>query len=81
MSRVLDERQKLIDRLGRLGFNKKLPLYKTAYHTVADCYVSIKECAIYEDRYGVATPLLKCSVAGSDKTYWFRDDELTNYVL
>ena len=81
MARNLTEQQKLMDELGRLGANKKLALYKTAYDPFAQCYVRIEECVIYEDRYGARTPILRCAVTGGDRPYWFRPEELTNFVL
>ena len=65
--------------LGRLGHNKKLALYKTAYYPEGQCYVSIDECVIYEDRYGGKTPILRCK--SGDYVLWFRPEELTNFVL
>jgi hypothetical protein len=73
------ERDVLMNQLGELGFNQKLALYKTAREKLGNSYVAIRECVIYEDRYGKKFPLLKCEQQG--ETYWFREEELTNFVL
>ena len=59
-------------------FQKKLPLYKTAYSPVWGTYVGIKK--VREDENG--RPILDCTIAGRpEEIVMFRVDELTNYCL
>lgn len=60
-------------------FEKKLPIYKTAFSPTHDTYVGI--CGVFKDIMG--RYIVEATVAGQpkDRLYIFRVEELTNYCL